>query len=125
MQKLRHLDLLMVAAWSVQMGPDSAIAFDEPVDILLPNPVSFIVQKLLIHDKRKSGKKAQDVLYIHDTLELFGGSLDELRALWVDQIRPSMAARTARQAIESGKRPLRSGDGHDSRSSAHPAGLAG
>ena len=30
------------------------------------------------HSDRPAGKKAQDVLYIHDTLELFGASLGEL-----------------------------------------------
>jgi len=42
--------------------------------------------------------KAQDILYIHDTLELFGGSLGELRRLWVEEVRPRMAAKTARRA---------------------------
>jgi hypothetical protein len=102
-QKLRHLDLLLVAPWSVEIGPEREIAFDYPIEILVPNPVSFIIQKLLIHDKRKGGKKAQDVLYIHDTLELFGGALDELRAVWVDQVRPGMAARTARQAEKTAR----------------------
>jgi hypothetical protein len=60
-QKLRHLDLLLLAPWSVQIGPGRAIAFDEPVDVLVPNPVTFIVQKVLIHEKRKAGKKPQDM----------------------------------------------------------------
>ena len=72
--------------------------FQEPVDILLTNPVGFIVQKLLIHDKRPANKRAQDLLYIHDTLELFGGALDILRVLWVNEVRPSMPAKTARAA---------------------------
>ncbi len=97
-QKLRHLELLLEAPWSVAIGPDSEVSFGESLHLLVPNPVSFIVQKLLIHEKRKGNKKAQDVLYIHDTLELFGGALDDLRALWVDQIRPSMPEKTARRA---------------------------
>lgn len=32
-------------------------------------------EKLLIHSDRPPAKKAQDVLYIHDTLELSGGSV--------------------------------------------------
>jgi hypothetical protein len=64
----------------------------------VPNPTSFIVQKLLIHADRSSDKKAQDVLYIHDTLELFGGSLDELRRLWIEEIRPRIAKPWARRA---------------------------
>ena len=102
-QKLRYLDLLLVAPWTVQIGPGKEIAFDVPVDLLVPNPVSFIIQKVLIHDKRKPGKKAQDVLYIHDTLELFGSALDDLRSIWIDQVRPAMAARTAKRAEEAGE----------------------
>lgn len=97
-QKLRHLDLLLEAPWTVRVGPDVGVPMERPTDLLVPNPVSFIVQKLLIHDKRPPNKKAQDVLYIHDTLELFGGALDDLRTLWVDQLRPKMPAKTARRA---------------------------
>lgn len=96
-QRLRHLDLLLEAPWSVRVGPDVGVPMD-PTDVLLPNPVSFIVQKLLIHDRRPPDKKAQDMLYMHDTLELFGGALDDLRALWVDQLRPKMPAKTAKRA---------------------------
>ncbi len=94
-QKLRHLDLLLEAQWSVQLDASTDIPFDERVDILVANPVSFIVQKLLIHEKRNASKRAQDILYIHDTLELFGAALDELRSVWRDQIRPGMPAKTA------------------------------
>lgn len=100
-QKLRHLDLLLAAPWSVRLGPETEVPFDEPIDLLVPNPVSFIVQKLLIHEKRQGGKKAQDVLYIHDTLELFGSALDDLRAVWIDQVRASIAEKTARQAVNT------------------------
>ncbi len=97
-QKLRYLDILLEAPWSVRLGPDVGVPIERPADVLLPNPVSFIVQKLLIHDKRPPNKKAQDVIYIHDTLELFGGALDDLRALWVEQLRPKMPPKTARRA---------------------------
>jgi hypothetical protein len=102
-QKLRHLDLLLEAPWSVRIGPDAEVPFEESLDLLVPNPVSFIIQKLLIHDKRKGNKKAQDVLYVHDTLELFGGALDDLRAVWLDQVRPRMAATTARRSEKTAR----------------------
>ena len=38
------------------------------------------------------------MLYIHDTLELFGGALEELKTTWLHQIRPSMANKTASRA---------------------------
>lgn len=97
-QKMRYLELLLVGLWNVRVGPERGVPIASDLDLFLPNPTSFIVQKLLIHSGRPRDKKAQDVLYIHDTLELFGGSLGELRGLWVDQIRPSMPAKSARKA---------------------------
>ena len=98
-QKLRHLDLLLIAPWKINIGPENGIPVDQPVEALVPNPVSFMVQKFLIHGRRDANKKAQDVLYIHDTLELFGGSLDQLRTVWEDEVRPKIPARTARTAM--------------------------
>ena len=34
-----------------------------------------------------------------DTLELFGGSLDQLRTVWEDEVRPEMPARTAKTGM--------------------------
>ncbi len=98
-QKLRHLDLLLEAPWKVRIGPETKVPIEHPVDLLVPNPVSFIVQKLLIHKHRDAEKKAQDILYIHDTLELFGASLGQLRTVWKDEVRPKMPARTANRAM--------------------------
>jgi len=38
-------------------------------------------------------------LYIHDTLELFGASLGQLRTVWKDEVRPRIPARTANRAL--------------------------
>lgn len=95
-QKLRHLDLLLVRPWAVRLTKDIGVPVQSPVDVMLPNPVSFIAQKLLIQKYRGSDKKAQDALYIHDTLELFGGELAALRTLWHEEIRPTLPARTAK-----------------------------
>jgi hypothetical protein len=96
-QKMRYLDLLLVSSWSVQLGPTIGMPLVADLQVRVPNPTSFIVQRLLIHADRPGGKKAQDVLYIHDTLELFGASLAESRRLWVDEVRPAMPAKTARR----------------------------
>ena len=104
-QKLRYLDLLLLAPWSIRVGPDLGVPVAADVDVRVPNPTGFIVQKLLIHSDRPGSKKAQDVLYIHDTLELFGASLGELRRLWVDVVRPAMPAKTARRG-EAGAQEL-------------------
>ena len=57
--------------------------------------MSFIAQKLLIHKHRTPDKSAQDALYIHDTLDLFGRGLPTLRELWLDHVRASLPKRTA------------------------------
>ena len=98
-QKLRHLDLLLIAPWKINIAPETGVPVNQAVDILVPNPVSFMVQKFLIHGQRYGHKKAQDVLYIHDTLELFGASLEKLRTVWEDEVRPKMPARTAKTAM--------------------------
>jgi Nucleotidyltransferase len=98
-QKLRHLELLLAAPWKVQVGTDSKVPIERAVDLVVPNPVSFIVQKLLIQKHRDADKKAQDVLYIHDTLELFGASLDQLRTVWEGEVRPKMSPKTANGAL--------------------------
>jgi hypothetical protein len=96
-QKLRYLDILLINPWSVRVGPERRVPIEADVDLFVPNPTSFMVQKLLIHSGRPADKKAQDVLYIHDTLELFGGSLGELRRLWVEEVRPGIARSWARK----------------------------
>jgi hypothetical protein len=89
-QKLRHLEVLMVAPWTSQIGGTSA-ELPEIVEIRVANPVAFIVQKLLIHGARKPNKQAQDILYIHDTLQLFGAQWHLLAQLWSDQVRPTLS----------------------------------
>jgi hypothetical protein len=98
-QKLRHLELLLANPWNVHVGPDNKVPIEREVGLVIPNPVSFIVQKLVIHKHRDVGKRAQDALYIHDTLELFGASLDQLRTVWEDDVRPKMAPKTAKGAL--------------------------
>jgi hypothetical protein len=97
-QKLRYLDVLLLKPWSVRVGPDREVPIAADVELFVANPTSFIVQKLLIHSDRPPRKKAQDILYIHDTLELFGGSLGELRRLWLEDVRSAMPSKTARRA---------------------------
>lgn len=96
-QKLRHLDIL-VAPWYIRLASHSDVVLVPPADVLLPIPVAFMMQKLLIQRDRRPETRAQDLLYIHDTLELFGGALEELRTVWRSTLRPAMSERTARRA---------------------------
>lgn len=94
-QKLRYLDILLINPWTIGLDESMGAPLKSPAEILVPNPVSFIAQKLLIQSKRLENKKAQDALYIHDTLELLGGDLDRLKTIWLESIRPRIPAKIA------------------------------
>jgi hypothetical protein len=96
-QKLRYLELLLASPWMLSLSVDTGIPVREPVAVRVANPVSFLAQKLLIHGRRRADKRAQDALYVHDTLELFGGQLTALRALWVTDLRPAWPAATVKR----------------------------
>lgn len=98
-QRLRYLELLLVAPWEVSLQDDWGVT--SPVNLRIPNPVSFIVQKLLIHENRAPGKKAQDILYIHDTLELFGDDIDDLSAIWRNDVRATMHTNWVEKLMET------------------------
>ena len=99
-QKLRHLDILLVEPWQITVGPDQGFSLPQPTDLQVPNPTSFVVQKLLIQEFRSPAKRAQDVLYIHDAIELLGEALPALNALWEDAVRPTLPSKTARRVVQ-------------------------
>jgi hypothetical protein len=82
--------------WSVRVSKELGVPVGAAMDVLLPNPVCFIAQKLLIEKHRRPNKKAQDALYIHDTLELFGGELTAMRELWREKVRSRLPGKTAK-----------------------------
>lgn len=95
-QKLRHLDVLLIAPWAVTVSEANGFALQEPAVVHVPNPVSFIAQKLLIHSRRKRDDRSKDVLYIHDTIELFGAGLSRLNEMWQASVAPRLPASSKR-----------------------------
>lgn len=98
-QRLRYLDLLFLSPWAVTLDEEWGVS--APLQVRIPNPVAFMVQKLLIHADRAAGKQSQDLLYIHDTLELYAAELDTLRMLWRDAIRPKMDPAWVRRLLRT------------------------
>ena len=88
-QKIRHLDILLVEPWVVKLGPDNT-PLKTSMDIRVANPLAFMVQKFLIQKQRPEAKRAQDILYIFDTVGLFGGQIAEFQKLWKEVIGPSL-----------------------------------
>jgi hypothetical protein len=95
-QKLRHLELLLQKPWDVMIAPATGYPTPGVRRILLPNAAAFLVQKILIHEKRDRDRRAKDILYIHDTIETFGGNLAAIREQWQTNVQPALHAKAAR-----------------------------
>ena len=77
-QLLRYIEILMISPWKVELGKENGYPFSPRRKIQIANPTSFLVQKILIHGDRGYRDRAKDLLYIHDTIEMFSESLEEL-----------------------------------------------
>ena len=95
-QKLRYLELLLQNPWDVMIAPATGYPTPGVRRILLPNAAAFLVQKILIHEKRDRDRRAKDILYIHDTIETFGGNLAAIREQWQTNVRPALKAKATR-----------------------------
>jgi hypothetical protein len=56
-----------------------------------------VAQKILIHRKRERWDRAKDILYVRDTLEVFGARLAELAQLWRSSVNPQLQLRNSRK----------------------------
>lgn len=93
-QQLRFIDLLLEEPWQVLLEP-AAFGLNGPKSVQVANPVAFLAQKLLIHRKRDTADRAKDILYMHDTLQVFGAQLEELHKDWMERIQPRLLAKDA------------------------------
>jgi hypothetical protein len=99
-EKLRHVDLLLACPWTVALtSADGYAVGEQPFPIKICNPVSYLAQKVLALPSRRPLRRGKDILYIHDTLLLFGAALDELHALWSAEIRPRLAKKALAQVL--------------------------
>jgi hypothetical protein len=86
-QKLRHLEILLNAPWHVELSDTNGFPSVPAVRVQIASPISFMAQKILIHQKRSRSERAKDILYLHDTLQLFGARLPELRSEWLSCVK--------------------------------------
>ena len=102
-QNLRHVELLLDSPWTVELSRGNGFPFGTARQVRIAHPTRFMAQKLLIHDKRDRRSRAKDILYLHDTIELLGGSLDALRGEWtrLRQALPKGAIRTVEGALDT------------------------
>lgn len=102
-QNLRYVDVLLNSPWIVELSRANGFPFETPKQVRIAHPTRFMAQKLLIHEKRDRRARAKDILYLHDTIELLGGSLDVLREEWIGlrQALPEGAIRTVEGAVDA------------------------
>ncbi len=79
-QRLRYLDLLLEAPWTVAIGHLPGVpAGEPPLEVQLPHPGCFLVQKLLIADKRDpETERPKDLAYVYQVVQLFARDLPHL-----------------------------------------------
>ena len=102
-QKIRYLDILLVDPWVITLDPQSGIPLPSSMAVPVANPLCFIVQKFLIQKYRAAEKQAQDVLYIYDTIELFGALLDEFHETWNKSISPALGEKLSNTVLTLSK----------------------
>ena len=106
-QKLRYLELLFISPWTLTLQP-ADIPLETAATIRIPNPATYLAQKILIHGYRKQSERAKDMLYVHDTLETFAGALPDIRRTWLDSVKPTLSDKQVRR-IEAAADRLEAG----------------
>jgi len=101
-QPLAHVDILMESPWRVNLDDPGLTSWRGTVRIA--GPVRFLAQKLLILRDRSPDDRAKDIAYIHDTLQVFGRRLGELRAEWKESVAPSLLPAHRKRIQEAAKR---------------------
>ena len=96
-QQLRYIDILLVSPWRMGLGQDNGYPFDPVKYVQIANPTSFLAQKILIQGERNPKDRAKDILYIHDTIEVFSGNLDELQGIFATQIQSRLHPKEVRE----------------------------
>src|SRR5262245_26871881 len=91
-QRLRYIEILMIAPWELEIGEGNGYPLKPSRKVQIANPVSFLAQKIVIHHKRDYRDRAKDLLYIHDTIEMFSERVGQLRELYENHVRLAIHA---------------------------------
>jgi hypothetical protein len=92
-QLLRYIEVLLISPWRIGLGEDNGYLLSPKRTVQVANPASFLAQKILIHHERNYKDRAKDLLYMHDTIEVFSESLEELREIFRNDVAPKIYPR--------------------------------
>lgn len=93
-EKLPHVDVLLHRPWTTTLQIDGTRQ-----SLQVVNPVAYLLQKLLVLPTR-GARRGKDLLYIFDTLSIFGDALDELAAGAAD-LAPELSANAAKKVRQA------------------------
>lgn len=86
-EQLRYVYPLELRPWSPAEGVGPPVLSA----VRIANPVTYLFQKILVNARRQPPKDGNDLLYIADTVDMFGDALTVLRDEWV-AVRPHLDA---------------------------------
>jgi hypothetical protein len=92
-QLLRYIEILLISPWRVALGEENGYPLSPKRTVQIANPASFLAQKILIHRERDYKDRAKDLLYMHDTIEVFSESLEELQEIFRNDVAPKLHRR--------------------------------
>jgi hypothetical protein len=80
-EALDYMDILFAFPWTLDLRDAPPLGVTEDLQVRIPNPVSYIMQKVLIRRQRKTpAKRAKDSYYIYEIAVLFRNALPALAA---------------------------------------------
>jgi hypothetical protein len=101
-QLLRYIEILMISPWTIELNEANGYPFTPMKKIQVANPTSFVAQKILIHHERDYKDRAKDLLYVHDTIELFSEHLRELCGIYETDVKPRLHANRISELTKAG-----------------------
>jgi len=104
-QLLRYIDVLLHSPWEVALGKENGYPMSPKRTVQIANPASFLAQKILIHEQRNYKDRAKDLVYMHDTIEVFSETLGELQKLFRNGVAPKLHPRRIAE-LEGAAGPL-------------------
>jgi hypothetical protein len=101
-QQLRHIELLLISPSSILVEHAELSA-----RIRIANPTAFLAQKILIHRRRERQDRAKDIMYMRDTLEVFGARLPDLADLWRSDVAGHLQPRHTKMVSRASREMFR------------------
>lgn len=96
-EKLRYLDLLFKEPLKIDTASIKELDSRPGLDIKVPHPSMYVMQKMLISDRRRGERKYNDFVYVYQTLVVFRNHLLKLARAYEELIENAAWAKWYRR----------------------------